>query len=64
MLATTNKTSGLDETLQTLFDREIETTIPSSDERLEIFKLSLKDVPHELTDYELADVSDLPGSAC
>ncbi|XP_003741894.1 ATPase family protein 2 homolog [Galendromus occidentalis] len=57
VIATTNKPSNVDEILQALFDREIEITIPSSDERLEILKLSLRDMPHDVTDLELTEVT-------
>ncbi|PWA02713.1 hypothetical protein BB558_001141 [Smittium angustum] len=60
IIGATNRPNSLDEALRRpgRFDREIEISVPSNEERLEIFKVIMKDVPNILSEEELTTISD------
>ncbi|KAI8981572.1 P-loop containing nucleoside triphosphate hydrolase protein [Pilobolus umbonatus] len=55
VIGATNRPNSLDEALRRpgRFDREVEIGIPTSDERLSIFKTIMQNIPHSLSDHEL-----------
>ncbi|XP_049848619.1 ATPase family protein 2 homolog [Schistocerca gregaria] len=59
VLAATNRPNAIDPSLRRpgRFDREIEIPIPNRQQRLEILRVYLKNMPHNLKEHEIASIA-------